>query len=291
MSMNQYKFIIFFSLFLAISCSNSKKTSQNEKQVQSSQALLQDYMSSYNLTAFEMNKLLSSLGLTSKQFEEKIKNFSFTPEELKIFSEIIAKENNLDVRLDFVSNNSTYTPTAENELLIPCLHYEPTSGFPGKDYVLDKKAPQYMELPALRITPDELNRPKDYVFSASYADSGCGTRLLKMNCALFNSTEYYKREAWRVDIAKRKSNGEDVSNEVFPIQEKFINSGWFDCHVPNTMSSNNAEQIIYHFLNNAMENDEIILTMYPQDGAGNAGAQKGVRFVVLKELYTRVNPK
>lgn len=264
------------------------KTSTKPK-VQTSQAALQSILS--GLSGQEKSELATKLGMTVSELEERITKFSFTLKELAILASIVESENNLNVRLSFVSNQSTYIPSQDNESYLPCYHYDPKTGFPGQDYIVDTMKPNFSELPALNILPDDLNRPMDYVFSAKYYDSGCGTRLLRMACSLTNTTLWNEKSQWNSDIAKRKANGEDVSGEKFRIDDRFIYLTWFDCHVPNSMSSNNAEQIIYHFLNKAEEGNSVSFKAVPIDGAGNWGPVKAVNFFILKELHNRVDPK
>ncbi len=153
-------FFLILNSFFFTACTNKSST----RSANSSQAVLQDILG--GLSDQEKSELASKLGLTLEELKEKISKFSFTLKELSVLASLVDSENALSVKLSFTSNQSTYTPVVENESNLPCLHYDPKTGFPGKDYIVDTVKPNFSELPIVNIIPDELNRPKDYVFSA-----------------------------------------------------------------------------------------------------------------------------
>lgn len=185
---------VIVALLLIAGCSKEKTTSPS---VQSSESALTSVLS--GLSPAEKLELAQKLGLTLEQLEQKIAKYSFTLKELAVLAAIVEEENSLSVQLDFQSNQASYVPELPNETSLPCLHYDPVNGFPGQDYIADKAKPYFTELPAVNIVPDELNRPKDYIFAAKYADTGCGTRLLKLACRLLNKTLVSEKAAWQTE--------------------------------------------------------------------------------------------
>ena len=276
------------SVFLfSTNCSKSSKDT-NTNSVTSVQAL-QDTIAA--MSDEELSGTLEVLGISKAELLARIAAGNISPLQLQRALETIKSERALKVRLDFSSNQATYVPHDETESFMPCLNYDPASRMPGIDYVADKVLPVFNETPIVDIVPDEQGIPKEYLFKSKYADSGCGTRLLKGVCRLFNNSAWERKNAWIAERAKRKAAGEQVADEEYPVNYLFIDSSYFDCHVPNSNVSNNTQQIIFLFLNKAKVDDKISFSMWPVDGANNWGNGKSVEFLLLDKILNRVAPK
>lgn len=275
------------SLSLVINCTK-KSSSNNTNSITSSQAL-QDSINA--MTDEELNGTLEILGLSKAQLIARIAAGNISALQLQNALEAVKNERSLKINLQFSSNQSTYIPSDDKESFVPCLNYDPTDRMPGIDYIPDKVLPIFNEVPIVNIVPDEKGAPKEYLFKSKYADAGCGTRLLKGVCKLFNASSWHRRNAWLDDRTKRKAAGEILPDEEYSVNYQFIDSPYFDCHVPNSNDSNNVQQIIFLFLNKAKAEDQISFGMWPVDGAGNWGAGKTVNFMVLDTVLDRVAPK
>ena len=196
----------------------------------------------------------------------------------------ISEEAATSVNAEFSMGSETFTATQEQELgRMECIrpvfvqNRKDKGKVEGIDFVVDDTLPTFSrfdETLGKFVTEhpivDPVANPEDgsvtyEVYAAAY-DTKCGSRNLIGKCMLFN----YGHNARKTKFNTDKKNGLVGADEIFPVEPKYIQSGWQNCMTPNSNETDMYEQIFKQFVLNALPGDEIVFQMWLADGAGNS---------------------